>query len=213
MRDASGLGTITNDDLPPPNLSINNVTLTEGNNGTSTASFTVSLDAVAPVGGVTFDIATADNTATVAGNDYVEQSVIGASIASGLTTYTFDVTINGDWTNEATESFFVNVTNVTGAVVTDAQGLGTITNDDPVLTPIYTLQGNGPTTPLPGTRATTGVVVGDYEGGRLSPDARLLHPGSTGDGNVTTSDGLFVYNSSNNNVALGDLVRVDRHGL
>src|SRR4029434_2975363 len=44
--------------------------------------------------------------------------------------YSFDVTVNGDTNFEPNETFFVNVTNVSGATVLDGQGLGTITNDD-----------------------------------------------------------------------------------
>jgi hypothetical protein len=40
------------------------------------------------------------------------------------------VAINGDFSLESDENFLVNVTNVTGANVTDGQGLGTIQNDD-----------------------------------------------------------------------------------
>jgi hypothetical protein len=47
-----------------PNLTINDVSLNEGNAGTTSFTFTVSLSAPAGAGGVTFDIATADNTAT-----------------------------------------------------------------------------------------------------------------------------------------------------
>src|SRR4029450_914923 len=46
-----------------PTLSINDVSLNEGNTGTTTFTFTVSLSSPAPAGGVTFDIATADNSA------------------------------------------------------------------------------------------------------------------------------------------------------
>ena len=53
------------------------------------------------------------------------------------------VTVNGDTTVEPNETFFVNVTNVTGATVTDGQGQGTITNDDVALTPIHDIQGPG----------------------------------------------------------------------
>ena len=63
----------------------------------------------------------------------------------GNVSYTFDVLVNGDTTPEANETFFVNVTNVTNAVVTDGQGLGTIVNDD--ITKIHDVQGNGATTP------------------------------------------------------------------
>ena len=95
-----------------------------------------------------------------------------------------------------------------GVYLTDGQGLGTITNDDVVITPTYTIQGSGSATTIPGTYTTEGVVVGDYEGG-VSPQIRGFYiQDATGDGNVATSDGLFVYNGSNDSVALGDLVRV-----
>src|SRR6185312_10438291 len=81
-----------------------------------------------------FDIATADNTATVADNDYLAKSLTGQTIAAGTQTYSFEVIINGDVAVELNEIFFVNVTNLIGATVADGQGLGTILNDDsPVL--------------------------------------------------------------------------------
>ena len=113
-----------------PQLSINNVTANEGNSGTTVFAFTVSLNSPAPSGGVTFDIATADGTATIANNDYVSKSTTGATIAAGNTTTTFNVNVNGDLLNEPDETFTVNISNVTNAVVLDGQGLGTITNDD-----------------------------------------------------------------------------------
>lgn len=116
-----------------PNLSINDVSVAEGNAGTSTATFVVSLSAPAGAGGVTFDIGTGDGTATTANADYVAQNLIGQAIPVGGTTYNFSVVINGDTAIEANESYFVNVTNVVGAIVTDGQGLGTIGNDDVVV--------------------------------------------------------------------------------
>ena len=136
ITDSQGQGNITNDDAAPaPNLTINNVTLNEGNAGPTTFTFTVSLSAPAGAGGVTFDIATADGTAqddnpATEDNDYVQKSLTGQTILAGSSTYTFDVTVNGDIAVEPDETFFVNVTNVTGANITDGQGLGTITNDD-----------------------------------------------------------------------------------
>ena len=112
------------------NLSVGDATVTEGNSGTVTASFTVSLSGPAPAGGVTFDIATQNNSATTADNDYVAKSLTGQTIPENSTSYTFDVTVNGDTNFEPNESFFVNVTNVSGATINDGQGVGTITNDD-----------------------------------------------------------------------------------
>lgn len=125
----SATGTILNDDLP--NLTINDVTANEGNAGLTNFTFTVSLSAPAGPGGVTFDIATANGSAT-AGVDYVANSLTGQTIPAGSSTYTLTVQVNGDALNEPTETFFVNVTNVVNAVVVDGQGVGTIVNDDPL---------------------------------------------------------------------------------
>jgi uncharacterized repeat protein (TIGR01451 family) len=120
---------LTPNSVPAVNLSINDVSLNEGNAGTTSFTFTVSLSSPAGPGGVTFDIATADNTAAAPG-DYTAKSLTGQTIPAGSSTYSFTVLVNGDTTPETNETFFVNVTNVTGATVTDGQGQGTIVNDD-----------------------------------------------------------------------------------
>src|SRR6185436_9019 len=61
-----------------PSLSVNGPgSVTEGDSGTTTAHFTVDLSLAAPAGGVTFDIATQDGTATAASGDYVAKSLTG----------------------------------------------------------------------------------------------------------------------------------------
>lgn len=76
-------------------------------------------------------------------------------------------------------------------------------------TPIYDIQGSGATAAIIGTVTTMGIVVGDYEGG-TSPQLRGFYiQDQTGDGDLLTSDGIFVYDGNNaNKVNLGDLVRV-----
>jgi predicted extracellular nuclease len=122
-----------------PALSINDVSVTEGNSGTTTATFTVSLSAPAGAGGVGFDVASADGSATVADNDYVAVSLTGQAIAAGASSASVSVTVNGDTAVEANETFFLNVSNVSGATVADAQGLGTISNDDAAASPDLTI--------------------------------------------------------------------------
>jgi uncharacterized repeat protein (TIGR01451 family) len=135
-----------------PTLNINDVSHPEGNSGTTTFTFTVSLTAPAPAGGVTFDIATADGTATAASGDYVAKSLTGQTIPAGSSTYTFDVLVNGDTTIEPNETFFVNVTNITAAIAGDTQGQGTIVDDDapPTLSinNVTLPEGNSGTTPF-----------------------------------------------------------------
>ncbi|HEX3282321.1 MAG TPA: lamin tail domain-containing protein [Pyrinomonadaceae bacterium] len=128
---------------PQPVLSINDIALNEGNAGSITFTFTVSLSAPANAGGVTFDIATQDNTALTANNDYIAQSLTAQNIPAGRSTFTFEVIVNGDTVVEPNESFFVNVTNVAGAQITDGQGLGTIQNDDNATLVISQVYGGG----------------------------------------------------------------------
>lgn len=112
-----------------PNLTINDVSASEGNSGSTTYTFTVNLSSPAPTGGVTFNIATADSTAT-AGSDYTGKSLTSQTIPAGASSYTFSVAVNGDSSYESNEAFLVNVSGVTGANITDGQGIGTIVNDD-----------------------------------------------------------------------------------
>ena len=120
----------------PPALTIDDVSVTEGDSGTVTASFKVTLSSPAPIGGVSFNIATADNSATDADNDYEPRNETAQTITAGNTDYDFDVTINGDTNIESNETFFVNVTGITGASNSSDQGVGTITNDD-VAPPVF----------------------------------------------------------------------------
>jgi hypothetical protein len=121
-----GTGTI-NDDDAAPELSIDDVTVTESNSGTVDATFTVSL-AAASGKSVTVDYATLDDTA-LAGSDYT--TISGTlTFDPGDTSKQFTVQVVGDTTDEADETFFVNLSNATNATIADNQGVGTITDDD-----------------------------------------------------------------------------------
>ena len=126
IGDNQGVGTIVNDD-PQPSISISDVTVTEGNAGTTTASFTVSSSNLSSQS-ISVNYATAGNTAT-SGNDFVAASGT-ATIAPGLLSTTVNVTVNSDTTFEPNETFFVNLTSPTNAIISDSQGTGTINNDD-----------------------------------------------------------------------------------
>jgi predicted extracellular nuclease len=194
------------------NLSIDNVSADEGDSGATSFDFTVSLSAPAGPGGVAFDIATADGSATTADSDYVANSLTSQSIPEGSSSYAFSVVVNGDTTFEGDESFVVDVTNVTGAGLGDGHGLGTIVDDDACqlpFTPIYQVQGSGSATPIPGAVTTQGVVIGDYEGTTADSFEGFYLQDPTGDGDATTSDGIFVYAGAGSNlVSVGDVVRV-----
>ena len=76
-----------------------------------------------------------------------------------------------------------------------------------VVTAIPAIQGSGPAAAITGPVTTEGVVIGDYEG--PSPTLRGFYiQDPDGDGDAATSDGIFVFNGSDDDVQLGDLVRV-----
>jgi uncharacterized Zn-binding protein involved in type VI secretion len=126
IADGQGQGTILNDDALPA-LSINNVTVTEGNTGTTPAVFTVTLSAVSSQT-VTVNYATANSTAT-AGSDYTATSGT-LTFAPGITSQTITVAVLGDTVKEPTESFFVNLSNATNATIANGRGRGSSINDD-----------------------------------------------------------------------------------
>jgi CSLREA domain-containing protein len=112
-----------------PSLSINDVSVAEGNSGTTNLIFTVTLSAASNLT-VNVNYATADGTATtLADNDYQAASGM-LSFNPGETTKTITVLVNGDQKFERDETFFVNLTNPVNATISRSQGVGTILNDD-----------------------------------------------------------------------------------
>jgi parallel beta-helix repeat protein len=122
-----------------PAFFINDVTVTEGNTATVSASFTVTLSptSTAPA---TVNWATSNGTAS-APSDYAAGSG-SLTFAAGESTKTVTVLVNGDTSPEATETFFVNLSGPSGAMLGDSQGQGTITTDEtppPVVCPTGTV--------------------------------------------------------------------------
>jgi predicted extracellular nuclease len=72
-------------------------------------------------------------------------------------------------------------------------------------TPTYDIQGDGSATGLSEDLNTAGVVVGDYEQGGLRG---FYVQDLQGDGDPSTSDGVFVFNGNEDEVSVGDVVRV-----
>jgi uncharacterized repeat protein (TIGR01451 family) len=175
---------------PTPSLSINDVSQAEGDAGTTNFNFTVSLSSPAQTGGVSFTVNTADGTAT-APSDYTAIVNGAGSIPEGNSSTTVTVSVNGDTTVEPNETFFVNISNVTGAGVTDAQGQGTITNDDVTLTGICVIQGSGTTSPVVGQSVTTRGIVTAIKTG-----SGFYIQDDNCDADPNTSNGVFVFTGS-----------------
>jgi serralysin len=175
---AQGRGTIANDDSAPVvgNISINDVTITEGDSGTSIATFTVTRSGGTAAFAVNY--ATADGTAT-AGSDYVGQPTGTVSFAAGDLSKTISVTINGDTTVEPDETFFVNLSGATnGGTIVDAQGLGTIANDDSA--PVV---GNISINDVTITEGDSGTSIATFtvtrSGGTMPPQTAQPRPAAT----------------------------------
>ena len=133
--------------LDAPVISISDVTITEGNTGTLAATFTVSLSATSSET-VSIDFATASGTA-VAGSDFVATEGT-LTFTPGQTSQPITVLVSGDQLGEYTEAFYVGLTNPTNAFLPDAQGVGTIIDNEPRVSidfgPVYVTEGNSGTT-------------------------------------------------------------------
>ena len=132
IADAQAVGTITNNDSAT--FTVDDVTLAEGDSGTTTFTFTVTLDKAIDIP-VTLDIDTADSSATVADNDYSANTGVTLNFTGTAgETMTFDVQVNGDTNLEFDETFFVNLSNLVAGgrnvSIADIQALGTISDDD-----------------------------------------------------------------------------------
>jgi len=123
-----------------PSLSINSIQLLEGSacffRTPTPFTFTVTLSA-ASTQTVTVDFATQDGTAVGGASIGTDNSDPDYQILSGTlsfgpgeTSKTITVNVNPDLLKERNETFYVNLSNATGASLATAQGTGTILNDD-----------------------------------------------------------------------------------
>jgi hypothetical protein len=231
IADGSGLGTITDDD-PAPSLSINDVSVTEGNAGTTTAMFTVTLSAASGKA-VTFDWASAAGSAS-AGTDYVDASG-SRTIVAGTTTATIGLTVNGDLADEPDETFAITLSNPGNATIADGSGVATITDDDsaPTLSinDVLVTEGNTGTTTATFTVTLSGAsgkaVTVDWataDGSAQQPSdytagsgTLTFSPGDTtkpivvtvnGDGTAELDETFNVLLSAASNATLGDAVGI-----
>jgi hypothetical protein len=197
VADGTAIGTITNDDVASgPALSVGDVSIAEGNAGTSVATFTVTMSAVQATA-VKFDIATANVTAS-AGSDYVAASATAVRIPAGKTSRTFAVTINGDTASEGDEIFFVNLSNPVGVAIADGQAVGTITNDDAAATPTLSIADASVAEGNSGTKVLTFTVS-------LSPSAagEVTYDIATSNGTATAGSDYVAASLAGQSIAAG----------
>jgi predicted extracellular nuclease len=136
-------------------------------------------------------------------------SAIGLTVSGGPTTYTL--------AHEAQLPQGAGCTlTVHADRVRDLDGTSTRMADDLTISftvadcsagyaPAYAIQGDRYDATTTGRLSTQGVVVGDYEAEGLRG---FYLQDADGDGDPATSDAIFVFNGSDDDVELGDLVRV-----
>lgn len=111
-----------------PSLSIGDASVTEGNNGSVGAVFSVTLS-MTSTQAITVEYATADGSAT-APADYTAIPTTTLVFAPGVSTRLITVSVQGDAIDEMDEIFWVNLANPVNADLGDGQGQGVILDDD-----------------------------------------------------------------------------------
>jgi len=142
-----------------------------------------------PPGGAarTVNYTTVDGSATVANNDYLPTSGTITFGPNSPTLQIVTVTVNGDITFEANEVFFLRLSNPVNANIQEADGIGTIFNDD--VEPSFSINDVSANEGNAGTTAFTFTI--------------------TRSGNPTSFSSLVTYSTANGTaVAPGDYTAV-----
>ena len=204
--------------LDAPSITIGDVTVTEGNNGATAATFTVSLSAAY---GQTVSIryATADSSAT-AGPPQADYQATSGTLTfnpGGPLTQTITVQVIGDRLAEYDESFSVRLTNPTNAFVADATGVGTIRDDEPIVSIVdySAVEGNTGTTAFTFTVTLSAVydapVTVAYATANLTPDEESWYgPGATAGVDYTATFGTLTILAGQTSGTITVLVTGDR---
>ncbi len=130
LADGSATVTVQNDD-PLPQLSVNDVSVTEGNAGSVVCSFTVALSGATHYA-VSAAYTTANGSATTADGDYAAATGTLSFPAGAPGAAAVAVTVLGDTWLEAAETFTLRLSAPSNAAIADSTGVGTILNDDTV---------------------------------------------------------------------------------
>ncbi|KRA60098.1 hypothetical protein ASD79_07600 [Caulobacter sp. Root655] len=177
----------------PARVAIGDVNVAEGEAGARTLTFTVTRSDNA--GAFSVDYATADGSAN-AGSDYVAAAGALSFAVGGDLTQTVSIIINGDTAVEPDEIFSLTLSNLvstTGAAnLTDAVGQGKIVNDDVAVVRIFDIQGAGHTSAWAGQEVFTKGIVTAID----KDNNAFWIQDATGDGDIGTSDAVYVFNNT-----------------
>ncbi len=166
-----------------PALTVNDVTVTEGDSGAKNAVFAVLLSA-SSADPVSVDYATADGSAK-APDDYASASGT-LTFAPGELSKQVTVAIAGDTLDEPHETYTLNLSNSAGATVADGRGAGTILDNDPQVSisvdDVSRVESNGPAAFTVSLSKASGKVVtvayATADGSAVAPDDYAARSGT-----------------------------------
>ncbi len=155
-------------------MSINDVSVSEGNSSTTSMTYTVTRSNPLLTQSVSAQtIAGGTATAPV---DFTAVGPTTLTFSGVQTTQSFTVSVNGDTDVETNETVFAQLSAITGGVaLSDPDGIGTILNDDNAIATTTTITSDTPDPSAPGQAYTVSVTVASAS---ASPT-----------GSVTISDG------------------------
>jgi Calx-beta domain-containing protein/VCBS repeat protein len=129
IKKGQGTGSIVDSD-PVPTVTLNSVSVVEGNSGTTQANFGLALSS--PSGKlIQLTYSTADISA-MAGSDYQAASNLVLNISAGSPSASIPILVNGDTAPEPDEIFSLDISNPVNTTITAASATGTIVDDDSI---------------------------------------------------------------------------------
>jgi hypothetical protein len=184
ISDADGTGTITNDDAAP-SFTIDDVTQNEGDAGTTSYTFTVTKTGSTKLSS-SVDYETVNGSAS-APSDYTALPLTTLTFGPTDTSMPVTVLVNGDIAVEPNEDFTVHLSNAINATISDADGTGTITNDDVHVAPVVTNTNDS------GPNSLRQALLDAEDGDTISFNIPTSDPGfSAGVWTITLTSGQLV---------------------
>jgi hypothetical protein len=193
-----------------PTVSISDASVTEGNTGSTSLVFTITLSAASPVD-ISVTVATLGTSTATSLSDYMPTTGT-VTIAAGQISTRLTVQVLGDALFEPTESFYASLSNPVNVVLADSDGSGYIYDNDNT----YTLATDGLLTYqwylYPSTGINVFPVWNDYTGTGIRvavSDQGIdpLHPDLAG--NLLVNLGR---NSSDLSIGGSPILSTDNHG-
>ena len=126
VADSQGFASIADDE---PQASLGDATVTEGNTGSTSATFSVTLSRAYDQA-VSIQYSTVDGSA-VAGSDFTGLTNATMTIPAGEMSADITIAVHGDRRAEDIEWYNVNLTSSPTALITDDNGLGYIYDNEP----------------------------------------------------------------------------------